>query len=138
LEGPLLGPEVVVGPKLVCVHPTLGAKLESVCDSDSGRLEGDSLVVGRSNMEEEEEIPYIEGLIVGVPVIFNGTPPPPFLLYRTAQTLTEAVVATAASATAAMVTWAAIDIPAAAAVAIVPAPVAADAPAVVAAWFAID
>ena len=82
----------------------------------------------------------MEGLIVGVQDIFNGAPPPLFLLYRTAPTLTEVVVAKAAMATRAMVAWVKIDIPAAkvAAVAIVPAPVAADVPADVAAWTAID
>jgi hypothetical protein len=48
-ERPLVGPEVgslatsAVGPKVVGVHPTLGAELGSVCDSPAGRLEGDSL-----------------------------------------------------------------------------------------------
>jgi hypothetical protein len=151
-ERPLVGPEVgslapsVLVPKVVGVHPTLGAKLECVCDSPAGRLEGDSLdrisgvmVVGRSD-REEEEIPYIEGLIVGVQVIFNGASPPLFLLYRTAPMLIEVVVAKAAMATRAMIAWVKIDIPAAkvAAVAIVPAAVAADVPADVAAWTAID
>jgi hypothetical protein len=65
---------------------------------------------------------------------------PPTLLYITVPTLTEVVVAKAATATTAIIIWVAIDIPAAtvAAVAIVPAPVAADAPADVAALAAID
>jgi hypothetical protein len=52
----------------------------------------------------------------------------------------EVVVVIAASATTAMATWAAIDIPAVpvAAVASAPAPVAADVPADAAAWTAID
>jgi hypothetical protein len=87
-----------------------------------------------------EEIPYIEGLIVGVQVIFNRGPPPLFLSYRTAPTLTEVVVVKAAIATTATVIWVAIEIPVAAvaAVAIVPAPAAADVPADEAAWTAID
>jgi hypothetical protein len=87
-----------------------------------------------------EGIPYIEGLIVGVQVIFNGAPAPLFLLYRTAPTLTEVVVVKAAIATTATVIWVAIEIPVAtvAAVAIVPAPAAADVPADEAAWTAID
>jgi hypothetical protein len=88
----------------------------------------------------KEEIPYNEGLIVGVPVIFAGPIPPPFLLYIIAPTLTEVVVAKAVTATTAMAIWVAIDIPAAtvAAVAIVPAPVATDVPTDVTAWAAID
>jgi hypothetical protein len=84
-----------------------------------------------------EEIPYNEGLIVRVPVIFAGPIPPPCLLYITVPMLTEAVVVKAAMATTATVIWVAIDIPAAA-VAIVSAPAAADVPADEAAWTAID
>jgi hypothetical protein len=73
-------------------------------------------------------------------VIFSGPAPPAFLLYRTLLTLIEVVEANAAIATAAMVTWVAIDIPtvAVAAVAIAPAPAAVDVPADAAAWTAID
>jgi hypothetical protein len=98
------------------------------------------VVGGRSDrVFWDEVIPYIEGLMVGFPVLFAGPPPPPFLLYRTAPTLTEVVVAKAATATTAKVIWVASEIPVAivAAVAIVPAPVAADVPADVAAWTAI-
>jgi hypothetical protein len=64
-------------------------------------------------------------------VISSKPEPPAFLLYITTPTLTEVVVTKAARATAAMVTWVAIDIPtvAVAAVAIVPAPAAVDVPA---------
>jgi hypothetical protein len=154
-ERPLVGPEVgslatsAVGPKVVGVHPTLGAELGSVCDSPAGRLEGDSLerirgaVVGERSdrVFSDEVIPYNEGLIVGFQVLFAGPPPPPppFLLYRTAPTLTEVVVVKAAMATRATVIWVAIEIPVAtvAAVAIVSAPVAADVPVDAAAWTAI-
>jgi hypothetical protein len=39
-----------------------------------------------------EEIPYIEGLIVGVQVIFNRGPPPLFLAYRTAPPYHEGLI----------------------------------------------
>jgi hypothetical protein len=61
------------------------------------------------------------------------------LLYIIVPTLTEVVVAKDATTMAAMVIWVAIDIPTAvAAVAIAPAPVAADVPADAEAWTAID
>jgi hypothetical protein len=146
-----------VGEKVVCPCDVLaGTKLDG--ESAACRLVGDTLdriwgaVVG-GRVLSKEEIPYNEDLIVRVPVIFEnedlivvvpvifaGPIPPPFLLYIIAPTLTEAVVAKAATATTAMAIWAAIDIPAAtlAAVAIVPAPVATDVPTDVAAWVAID
>lgn len=132
----------------------MGPKLGSVCDAPAGttpnrvssarRLVGDSLdiikgVVVGGCVLSKEEIPNNEGLGVGVPVIF-ARPISPRFLYITPPTLTEVVVAKAAMATTVMVIWVAIDIPTAAvaALAIVPAPVAADAPADEAAWAAID
>jgi hypothetical protein len=98
-----------------------------------GLLVVDTLVGGR--VFSKEEIPYNEGLIVGLPVIFAGPILPPFLFC--VLMLTEAVVVKAAMTTTATVIWVAIDLPAAA-VLIVLELAAADIPADEAAWTAID